>query len=309
MRRSIGLSLVVMALFAMSAFAGTEVRLSGKITDAATKKPVPNATVLVVNAPGAGKTFKQEFKAKDDGSYAVFLLDGTLRYVFTFSAPGYASYSEPIKLGIGSATTKDVVLAPPSAATATAGGGEAKPDPAATAYNEGAALANEGKIAEAIAKMEEAIAQKPDLTLAYSSLARLYFRQKEYDKAIARASKVLEVDAEDTDMNSILFEAYTAKGDAKKAAEYKSKVPANPSMLFNDAARLINANNDAEAEKLLKQAVTADEKFAPAQYELGMLYVRAGKSAEAKLHLEKYLELEPNGKDAPTAKEMLKYVK
>lgn len=308
MRRSIGLSLVVMVLFAMTASAGTEVRLTGKIIDAATKKPIPNATVLVTNAPGAGKTFKQEFKAKEDGTYAVFLLDGTIRYVFTFSAPGYAPFAEPMKLGIGSNTSKDIALAPPGAAT---GGNtaEAKPDPAAVAYNEGAALANEGKLPEAIAKMEEALSLKPDLTLAYGSLARLYFRQKEYDKAIDRANKVLAVDADDTDMNSILFEAYTAKGDSKKAAEYKSKVPANPAALFNDAARLINANNDAEAEKLLKQAIAADEKFAPAQYELGMIYVRAGKSGDAKTHLEKYLELEPNGKDAATAKEMLKYVK
>ena len=40
-----------------------------------------------------------------------------------------------------------------------------------------------------------------------------------------------------------------------------------------------------------------------------MLYVRAGKNAEAREALTKYLEIEPTGKDAPTAKEMLKYVK
>ena len=35
----------------------------------------------------------------------------------------------------------------------------------------------------------------------------------------------------------------------------------------------------------------------------------AGKNADAKANLQKYLELDPNGKDAATAKEMLKYVK
>ena len=40
-----------------------------------------------------------------------------------------------------------------------------------------------------------------------------------------------------------------------------------------------------------------------------MVYVRMGKTADAKTNLQKYLELEPNGKDAATAKEMLKYVK
>jgi Flp pilus assembly protein TadD len=40
-----------------------------------------------------------------------------------------------------------------------------------------------------------------------------------------------------------------------------------------------------------------------------MVYVRSGKSAEAREALNKYLTLEPNGKDAPTAKEMLNYLK
>jgi Tfp pilus assembly protein PilF len=40
-----------------------------------------------------------------------------------------------------------------------------------------------------------------------------------------------------------------------------------------------------------------------------MVYVRTGKTADAKANLEKYIELDPNGKDAATAKEMLKYVK
>ena len=110
-------------------------------------------------------------------------------------------------------------------------------------------------------------------------------------------------------MYAVLFNAYTATGDKAKAAEAKKKLPANASSLFNDAAKLINSGKDAEAESLLKQAIAADDKFAPAYYELGMVYVRMGKNADAKTNLQKYLELEPSGKDAPTAKEMLKYVK
>ena len=51
------------------------------------------------------------------------------------------------------------------------------------------------------------------------------------------------------------------------------------------------------------------DKFAQAYYELGMLYVRTQKNADARTNLQKYLELEPTGKDAATAKEMLNYVK
>ena len=157
--------------------------------------------------------------------------------------------------------------------------------------------------------MEEAVKAKPELLAGHEALATLYHRKKDYPKAIASASKVLEYDSDNADMAAILYESYTATGDKTKAAEYKKKMPANPTVLFNDAAKLINSQKDDEAEPLLKQAILADEKFAPAYYELGMIYVRAGKNADARTNLQKYLELAPNGRDAATAKEMLNYVK
>ncbi len=110
-------------------------------------------------------------------------------------------------------------------------------------------------------------------------------------------------------MFGVLAESYTAKGDKTKAAEYRKKLPADAASMFNEAAHLINSGKDAEAEPMLKGAIAANDKFAAAYYELGMLYVRTQKNADAKTNLQKYLELEPNGKDAATAKEMLNYVK
>ena len=83
-------------------------------------------------------------------------------------------------------------------------------------------------MAEGIAKIEEAVAAKPDLTSGYEALARLYLRQKDYAHAIDRANKALGIDTDNMDMNAVLYEAYTATGDKAKAAEYKAKLPANP---------------------------------------------------------------------------------
>jgi tetratricopeptide (TPR) repeat protein len=288
MRRSLALCLLALVALASNAFAGAEARLTGKIIDGATKAPIADATVTVTAVEG--KNIKMDTKSKKDGSYAVFLLDGTLKYKFTYSAPGYQSVENVMKLKIGSEpNTLDVTLNTPAAARAAA---PAKVDPAIVAFNEGADLANQGKVDEAIAKIEAAVAAKPDLTVGYQALGRLYMRNKNYAKAIANAQK-----------------AYTASGDKTKAAEFKKKLPVNASELYNQAADLINASKDAAAEPLLKQAVAADEKFAAAYYELGMIYVRSGKNADAKTNLEKYLQLEPNGKESATAKEMLKYVK
>jgi tetratricopeptide (TPR) repeat protein len=310
MRRTFALSLLVALGTAANLFAVGEARINGKVTDAATKAPIPDATVLMTSSKGAGRSFKQDFKVDKDGTYAIFVLDGTIKYDIVYSAPGYQSeaYTD-VKLKLGEPNKKDVELRPASAATPAATAAAPKADPAVLAYNEGAKLANEGKVDEAIAKIEEAVAAKPELIAGHQALAGLYLRKKEYPKAIASASKVLEYDTDNADMAEILYDAYTATGDTAKAAEYKKKMPANPTVLFNDAAKLINQQKDAEAEPLLKQAIAADGKFAPAYYELGMIYVRAGKNADAKTNLQKYIELAPTGRDVATAKEMLNYVK
>jgi len=307
MRRSFALGLVLIAALASNAFAVGEARLTGKILDAA-GKPIPNATITV--STNKGRNFKQVYKTKPDGTYAIFLIDGTMPYDFVFEAPGFASYRENMKLKLGEPNAKDVSLSPANApAASTAVSAVATVDPATAAYNAGAELYNEGKDAEAIVKFEEATAAKPDLVAAYGGAARAYYRTKNYPKAIDAATRVIAVDSDDTDMNAILADSYTLTGNKEKAAEFKKKAPVNAGSAFNEAARAINAGKDAEAEPLLKQAITANPKFSQAYYELGMVYVRTGNSAAAKTNLEQYLALEPNGKDAATAKEMLKYIK
>lgn len=305
MRKAVAMSLLVIAAVAASLFAVGEGRLTGKITDAVTKQPIPNASILVVST--GGRNFKQEFKGDKDGSYRLLVIDATLPYKITYSAPGYQGQEIPMKLKIGDVTVNDVALVPASAAAPKPA--ESKPDPAVTAYNEGAQLYNSGDFAAASAKFQEAVTAKPDLTAGWQALARTTLQTKEYARAIEAASKALAIDPDEPDMYTILYDAYTATGDKAKAAEAKKKMPADAASLFNDAAKLINSGKDSDAEPLLKQAIGIDEKFAPAYYELGMVYVRMQKNPEAKANLQKYLELQPNGKDAGTAKEMLKYIK
>jgi len=308
MRKTFALSVLALMVVAGNAFAIGEARIQGKITDAATHKPIPFAEIIIDAV--TGHAVHNEFKADKDGVYRFLILDGTLSYKFTYKAAGYANVEQTMKLTLGDINTKDVTMAPAGAgATSAAAPEAAKANPAVAAYNEGAELANAGKIPEAIAKLEEAVTAKPDLTAGYEALAKLYLRNKNYDKAIDRANKSLEIDNDNQDMFTVLTEAYTAKGDKAKAAEYRKKLPADAASMFNDAAHLINSGKDAEAEPLLKSAIAANDKFAAAYYELGMLYVRTQKNADAKTNLQKYLELEPNGKDAATAKEMLNYVK
>jgi len=306
MRRTLGICLLAVAAVAGNAFAGAEARMTGKIVDAATKKPVANVAIRVEATEA--RHFDETFKGDADGSFRLMLVDGTIKYKFTWSAPGYQPYTEVMKLKIGGEKNEKVVELQ-SGSTVPAGNVPVKTaDPSIVAFNDGAKAYNENRTDDAIAKFKEALAAKPEMIAAWEALSRSYLRKKEYAPAIDAANKALELAPDETDMYAILSEAYTATGDKAKAAAASAKMPKDASQLFNDAAHLINAGKDADAEPLLKQAIAANDKMAVAYYELGMLYVRTQKNADAKVNLNKYLELEPNGKDAATAKEMLKYV-
>ncbi len=307
MRRSLLFALIVTLLAATNVFAIGEARMAGKILDAETKQPIENA-VVTVDATEE-RTVHQEFKAKKDGSYAVFLLYGTIKYKFTVTAPGYQTYVETIKLKLTENNLKDFYLTKPGVAAGGATTEQVKADPAVEAYNAGAQLANNGDLDGALAKFDEAVAAKPDLLAGWMAMAKTALKAKKYPKAIEAANKVLEIDNEDSDMWTVLFHAYNATGDKAKAAEAEKKMPADAGTLFNQAARAINQGKDGEAEKLLQQAIEIDPAMGQAYYELGMVYVRIGKNADAKASLTKYLEVDPNGKDAATAKEMLSYLK
>src|SRR3954447_20220220 len=179
MRRTLALSVLALLVVAGNAFALGEARVQGKITDAATHKPIPNV-VITVDAT-TGHSVHNEFKADKDGVYRFLILDGTLMYKFTYKAPGYNNVEQTMKLALGDINTKDVTMAPAGSnapAGTAAAPTAAKANPAVAAYNEGAELANANKIPEAIAKMEEAVAAKPDLTAGYQGLAKLYVRNK-----------------------------------------------------------------------------------------------------------------------------------
>src|SRR5438552_1649046 len=112
MKRTLALSLLLLAFVATNAFAVGEARLSGKVFDGLTKKPIPNPVILVTSADSA-KNYKQEFKGKGDGSYAIFLLDGTIRYKFSYSAPGYTAIEQTLKLKLApEPNVQDIDLSP-----------------------------------------------------------------------------------------------------------------------------------------------------------------------------------------------------
>jgi Tfp pilus assembly protein PilF len=77
---------------------------------------------------------------------------------------------------------------------------------------------------------------------------------------------------------------------------------------YNEAVTFLNKGDDAKAMPLLEKALEADPKYADAMFQLGMVCFRMGDSARAKELLQKFVNTSPDHKEAPTAKEMLKYL-
>jgi predicted Zn-dependent protease len=121
--------------------------------------------------------------------------------------------------------------------------------------------------------------------------------------------KSLALEPDNSQLLGSLMEAYRAKGDKAKAAEYEKKYiaanPDQPDVIYNQAVELYNKGKFKEAEPLLLKVVEAKADHAKAHYLLGMCYVNLNKIPEMKKHLGEYLKLDPKGSDAAAAKEMI----
>jgi Flp pilus assembly protein TadD len=64
-------------------------------------------------------------------------------------------------------------------------------------YAAAEALKNEGKLAEAVASLEELVAEQADFALAHSALAAWCTRLERHDEAIRHARRVCELEPND----------------------------------------------------------------------------------------------------------------
>ncbi len=64
-------------------------------------------------------------------------------------------------------------------------------------YDEAVALQQQGKLDEAISKLESLVEQETDYALAYAALSVYYGKANRYDEAVAAARKVCQLEPDD----------------------------------------------------------------------------------------------------------------
>ena len=296
------LALPILALSATSLLAIGEARFLGKVVDGS-GQPVAGATITIDAMEG--KTYHDKSTTDKNGNFTIAVLDGTIHYRFTFSKEGVGTVVEEKRLKLlPEQNTETVTLVPPQQTQRV----ETKSDPVATAFNEGANLANQGDLNGAIAKFEESVKLKADFVPGWTALAKMYARAQQWQKSVDAGEKALAGGSDDEDLNGVMATSYEKVGNKAKAAEFKAKAPKNGKAIYNDAVEFINKGNDDKALPLLKEAVAADDTIAAAHYHLGRILFTNGDTAAAKPHFKRYLELAPKGDDADAAKEFLKMI-
>lgn len=288
-------------------------RVTGKVTDSA-GNPVEGVIVTVTTSQI--KNLKIPVKTDKNGQYGLIVNDATLRYHMKFEKEGYNPAERDEKFKIGEATIIDQKLLKPSEAPASKGAASAAPsasDLAAKSYNEGVDLMNAGDKEGAAKKFQEAAEKNPDLPQAWQALTTIAYEKKDWGKTLEYGQKATDLDPSDTNLYGILADAAIKSGDKKAAAEWQKKYaeahPDSPEILYNKGIDAYNKKNLKEAESMLTKAVEAKPDFALAHFWLGMTSFTLNKKAAAREHLEKYLELEPGGSEASTAKEILPLLK
>jgi tetratricopeptide (TPR) repeat protein len=294
--------------------AGAQCRVSGVVSDAS-GAPLPEAAITITTP--SLTTLNLSIKADAKGKYGSLLPDCTMPYHFKFEKEGYLSYELDKKIPIGDIATIDAKLTSKTEAQAkaqaAAGPKMSTNEQAVMSFNSGVEALQAGDKAAAETKFLEAVKKNPDLPAGWQALSQLAYEKKDWAKAIEYGQKATDLDPSLTNLYQMMGSAATQMGDKAKAAEfaaaYAEANPDSPEILYNKGVEAYNKGKMKDAEATLEKAVAAKPDFANAHYLLGMACFNQNKKAPAKEHFEKYLELDPNGKEAATVKELLPLLK
>jgi len=280
---------------------GTTGAVRGLVKDAESGKVIAKAKIVLVNSKNS--TMKYELQTDKKGAY----YKGGLRpgyYEFTVEKEDFLPISKTVRARLGETVQEDFELQSlesqvPEAITKAKKAikffQEAKWEDAVKEFSKAIAenqsshmlfyfrgIAQEkfGNLEEAMSDYQKTIELKPDFALPYSMAGKIFARQQNYKKASEFYQKSVELDDQDI------------------------------TTLYNYAVVLINIGEKSdEAIVILEKLLSLDEEHADAYYRLGMLYVSQGDTERAKELLLKFLELDPENKNATIARQVLDALK
>ncbi|MBK5255406.1 MAG: tetratricopeptide repeat protein [Vicinamibacteria bacterium] len=276
-------------------------RLQGQVTGS-DGKPVAGASVkLDCAARGGGTAVTTDKK----GKWAYLGLAGC-RWELEVSAEGFATKAFTVNMPSDQMRMPPVDVQldkpkgpPPELMAAVKNG-----DEAFAAKNWAVARENYEKILE----------MRPELgPQVYQKLAQAYAGEKNSAKVIEYLEKSIMADPSRTDLRFMAAQSALEADLKEKGMEFLAgiddAVVKGPDGYFNLAVYFLRSSDVPNAITYFTKAIAKDDKLGDAYYWRGMSYLRENKLGEAKVDMQKVLDLDPAGQYAEKAKGILEQLK
>ena len=300
---------------------GQEGSISGKVLGR-DGKPLQGAAVRIENT---SVNQIDEVKTNKNGGYNITgLLQG--KYKVTLIVDGHAAMvrgettGDDIYVVTGQEQTvnfdmrKALATPPPDVAPLFANKGKVDKkasDEMRAAFAAGMAALKAQNYDEAIKQLQLASEKDPSQAAVFGNLGLAFLRSKKYGDAVEPFRKSIALNPADAGAHASLSLALMESGKIDEARQEVDEVAKlDPSKAgqgyFNVGAILLEQGKSKEGVELFKKAIEVDPKYAASYYQLGVAYFGSADTIPAAIPmLEKYLELDPNGRDAEAAKQLL----
>lgn len=181
-------------------------------------------------------------------------------------------------------------------------------------HNEAVKLVKAGDNEAALKKFQEALQLDPNLTQALDGLADVALKLGHNQQAADAADKVLAEDPQDEQALRVRYNAYLALGDKDKlVGALIGLAPLEPEVARHGLLKLAfdayDANDLPKAQDRFAKYLRLDPNNPMAHYYVGITDMNLGDNDGAIKHLEIFLQLAPSDKEAPTAQQLLDYLK
>jgi cytochrome c-type biogenesis protein CcmH/NrfG len=176
-----------------------------------------------------------------------------------------------------------------------------------------AAAERSAHLKEAQRSFSKALPALPDNQQILTNLELAYYLDDNFDEAVKYARQIVAKDPEDATSWMMIAKLELERGNFDAGKEALSHVPEDrlkdPMPFLNMGILYYNKKRPADAEEAFTKAIARRPDMSEAFYYRGLARYQAKNIAGAKADFQKYLQLDPTGKDAATVKDLLKTLK
>ena len=183
-----------------------------------------------------------------------------------------------------------------------------RPEPQASDAN--LALLREGKFEEAAKRLKQAAAETPGDAAAHCNLGLAYWKLGKTKEAILALKEADRLSDRDERPLEFLGQIHVAEGQLADARRMfglaLERAPDSARIVTSQAVVEYYAGEFGRAGKLLKRAAVLDPNYAPALFNLGVMYRgRIGGKAKAVQYFSRYAAMAPDGPRRKTAQDFV----